>query len=89
MYSYRFIVHGKVQGVYYRGTVAQEMKKVGLSGTIQNLDDGTVEVCVTMNEEDYPLVISILEEGSAKSEVSHIDQKLIEEHFDKGFTILR
>ena len=89
MYTYQFIVHGKVQGVYYRGTVSQEMKHAGFSGTIKNLDDGTVEVCVTMKEEDYALVVSILEEGSAKSEVTHIDQKLIEEEFSEGFNILR
>jgi len=89
MYTYRFIVHGKVQGVYYRGTVSQAMKAAHFNGTIKNVEDGTVEVYVTLSDDDYAIVISILEEGSPKSVVDNITQSLCEEKFTDGFIILQ
>ena len=41
---YRFIIYGKVQGVFYRKSVSQELMKKQFKGYIQNLDDATVEV---------------------------------------------
>lgn len=88
MLTYRFIVSGKVQGVYYRATVSQAMKTAHFNGTIKNLQDGTVEVYVSIEDDDYAMVISILEEGSAKSVVENITQSICEEVFDKGFSII-
>ena len=89
MYTYRFIIHGKVQGVYYRGTIAQEMKAAHFNGSIKNLDDGTVEVYVSLSDTDYAMVISILEEGSPKSKVDNITQNICEEEINEGFIILK
>jgi acylphosphatase len=36
-------LHGKVQGVWYRGWTEQEAKALGLCGWVRNREDGTVE----------------------------------------------
>jgi acylphosphatase len=40
----RFRVTGLVQGVFYRQSTADEATRLGLSGAVRNLPDGSVEV---------------------------------------------
>ncbi len=40
----RFIVSGRVQGVFFRASTAREAGRLGLSGSATNLPDGRVEV---------------------------------------------
>lgn len=44
------IVSGRVHGVLYRDFTCRTARKLDLSGTVRNLDDGTVEV-VAQGEE--------------------------------------
>ncbi len=45
----RFVVYGRVQGVNFRGTAADEARRLGLHGRIWNRADGAVE-CVAEGE---------------------------------------
>lgn len=40
----RWLVAGKVQGVWFRASTRKEAEKLGLGGHAINLDDGRVEV---------------------------------------------
>ena len=44
MAAARFLVSGKVQGVWFRASTRQEAVRLGLRGSATNLDDGRVEV---------------------------------------------
>jgi acylphosphatase len=39
-----YLVSGKVQGVFYRASTTKQAIELGLTGTVQNLADGRVEV---------------------------------------------
>ena len=43
----RYWVHGRVQGVGFRGFVERAASELGLRGYTRNLDDGRVEVYAT------------------------------------------
>jgi len=76
---YRFIVFGKVQGVYYRKAVSQAFMKKQFKGYIQNLSDGTVEVVAEIFDDDFDPFIQILKEGSPLSAVEEIKYEIIDD----------
>lgn len=49
MTAARFIVTGKVQGVFFRASTREQMRTLGLRGHAKNLDDGSVEVVAAGN----------------------------------------
>lgn len=86
---YRFIIYGKVQGVFYRKSVSQAMMKKQFKGYIQNLNDGTVEVVAEVFDDDFKDFMAILEVGSPLSEVNEISHEIIDnaEFTTDGFEI--
>ena len=79
MESFRFLVYGKVQGVFYRKFVADKLRRMGIRGYVRNLPDGSVEVVVRATEEELEAIRRILEEGSPMSEVEEIVEEPLEE----------
>lgn len=80
---YRFIISGKVQGVFYRKSVSQEMMKKQFKGYIKNLSDGRVEVVAEVFDDELDTFMQILQEGSLLSEVKDIQYEIID---DADFT---
>ena len=74
---YRFIISGKVQGVFYRKSVSQEMMVKQFKGYIKNLDDGTVEVVAEIFDDEFDTFLQILQKGSLLSEVEDIQYEII------------
>jgi len=87
MQSYKFLVSGRVQGVYYRANVAKNAKKAGFSGYVKNLEDGRVEACVRCKDEDLEIFKGILLKGSMLSKVSSLEEALCEEDFSGVFMV--
>jgi acylphosphatase len=86
---YRFIISGKVQGVFYRKSVSQEMMKKQFKGYIQNLANGTVEVVAEIFDDEFDSFMAILKEGSLLSSVENIHYEIIDdaEFTTAGFEI--
>jgi len=76
---YRFIISGRVQGVFYRKSVSQALMKKQFKGYIQNLPDGTVEVVAEVFDEDFDTFMQILKEGSPVSSVENITYEIIDD----------
>jgi acylphosphatase len=86
---YKFIIFGKVQGVFYRKSVSQAMMKKQYKGYMQNRDDGTVEVVAEVFDDDFDTFMGILNEGSLLSSVEEIQYEIINdaEFATDGFEI--
>jgi len=79
----KFIVKGKVQGVFYRKFVSIAMNKKRVIGFIKNLNDGSVEVLIKAKKgSDISEILNILNEGSPKSEVESILMQECNERVD-------
>jgi acylphosphatase len=90
MQLYRFIVSGKVQGVFYRKSVSQNAMRAGYKGSVKNLSDGTVEVYAELIDDEINGFLELLREGSPASVVHDISYVLASNkrlEYD-GFVIL-
>jgi acylphosphatase len=76
---YRFIIFGRVQGVYYRKSVSQALMKKQFKGYIRNLSDGSVEVVAEIFDEDLDTFMNILQEGSLLSLVEDIKHEILDD----------
>ena len=76
MELYRFIVFGRVQGVFYRKAVSQAAMRKQIRGYVKNLPDGSVEVVAELIDDDLDDFIALLREGSP---LSHVDNIVYEE----------
>jgi acylphosphatase len=47
----RFLVSGRVQGVFFRASTRSEAERLGLAGSARNLADGRVEVIASGSDE--------------------------------------
>jgi len=69
------IVHGKVQGVFYREHVRKAAQKAAIKGFVRNLRDGTVEVVAEASEEKLAELLKECRKGSFMSRVDKIDEQ--------------
>jgi acylphosphatase len=42
----RLVIHGRVQGVFFRDSMRAEGQRLGIAGWVRNRHDGTVEAAV-------------------------------------------
>lgn len=69
----RFVVHGMVQGVFFRTTAAEEARRLRLTGRVWNRQDGAVE-CVAEGDPDaLERFRGWLERGPRLARVERVD----------------
>jgi acylphosphatase len=67
------LVGGRVQGVFYRATVAQRARELGLTGHAINLPDGRVEVLACGEADAVNRFVEWLWIGSSASKVTSVE----------------
>lgn len=79
------IVHGTVQGVFFRVHAQGEAHKLGLKGFVKNLPDGSVEVIAEGEELKLADFQGWLMKGHAPANVEKVDVKYSDatNEFDK------
>lgn len=69
----RIVVHGQVQGVFFRDGSQRVAERRGLTGWVRNRDDGTVEVAVQGDVDAVDAFVSWAERGPSAAEVNAVD----------------
>jgi acylphosphatase len=69
----RFLVCGRVQGVFYRDSTRQQAQALGLTGWVRNLFDGRVEVLACGTEPQLETFAKWLEIGPEYAKVTKIE----------------
>ena len=70
-------VSGKVQGVWYRASTKKKADELGLKGTVQNKDNGTVYIEVEGNEKALQQFIEWCKEGPEHANVTGVNSEEI------------
>ncbi len=82
------IVHGRVQGVFFREYTRRQAEQLGLYGWVRNLPDRTVETVFEGDAEKVAAMSQWLFEGSPQSNVTGVDLQEEETQNEfSGFTI--
>ncbi len=70
-------VTGRVQGVFYRASTQDEARRLGLTGWVMNMPDGSVELEAQGPDEKIEKLILWLHEGPPYSVVTNVEVKEI------------
>jgi acylphosphatase len=75
MPSARFIVSGRVQGVFYRASTREQALRLGLAGHAKNRLDGSVEVLASGEAEALDALERWLQQGPPAARVETVDRE--------------
>ena len=71
--SAQVIIHGWVQGVYFRAFTRDQARSLGLTGWVRNRRDGTVEACFEGEKEKVDQMVAWCRRGSPSSRVEQVE----------------
>jgi acylphosphatase len=83
----RAVVHGRVQGVFFRDTVRRAAEQRGVAGWASNRPDGTVEVWLEGDRDAVESMLRVLHDGPPRAEVERVDVAEVEPEGLGGFEI--
>lgn len=78
MIAARFLVSGKVQGVWFRGSAREQALRLGLRGHARNLADGRVEVLAVGEPVQVEAIERWLWQGPPLAKVENVSREDIE-----------
>jgi acylphosphatase len=70
----RVVVHGYVQGVFFRESTRRLAERKGLAGWARNNQDGTVEAVFEGEPEEVERLLEFMSEGPRGAEVARIER---------------
>ena len=81
------MVHGDVQGVFFRDSTRDEAERRGVAGWVTNRSDGTVEAVFEGDEEAVAAMVSFAREGSPQATVERVEESEEEPEGLDGFAV--
>ena len=86
----RAIIHGRVQGVFYRAWTQQQAHDLELKGWVRNLEDGNVELLAQGEKEPLEQLLRLCQKGPPAAQVEKVTTEWLDEDADyKDFSIVR
>ena len=83
----RAVVHGNVQGVFFRDSARREAEKIGVAGWITNNSDGTVEAVFEGDEDAVETMLGFCREGPGRADVERVEVSEEEPEGLEGFSV--
>ena len=69
----RLVVHGRVQGVYFRDSMRREALNLAVAGWVRNRSDGTVEAAVQGEPADVDAIVRWAHRGPERAQVERVE----------------
>ena len=70
------VIHGRVQGVGFRASLAWEAQKEGITGWVRNCRNGTVEAMLCGSDEAVAATITWTRRGPPGARVDRVEVEL-------------
>jgi acylphosphatase len=84
----RLLVHGRVQGVFFRQAAADEARQLGLRGWVRNLANGDVEIVAEGPRRELKILAAWAHQGPRLARVTGVEEAWSDYRGNEGaFTI--
>ena len=83
----RVVVHGDVQGVFFRDSTRDEAERRGVAGWVTNRSDGAVEAVFEGDPEAVAALVSFCREGPSQASVDRVEESEEEPEGLDGFRV--
>ena len=81
------VVHGTVQGVFFRSSTQDQATGRGVAGWVRNTAEGTVEVELEGASDDVEAVVDFVHRGPGAATVEHVEVTELEPTGASGFEV--
>ncbi|MGN6706995.1 MAG: acylphosphatase [Rhodanobacter sp.] len=81
----RFLVEGRVQGVFFRASTREQALALGIAGHAKNLDDGRVEVLAGGSDDALEALAQWLQQGPPAARVTVVAREDLPDQVLHGF----
>lgn len=71
--TFRLVIHGLVQGVFFRDSMRREAQRLGVAGWVRNRSDGCVEAAVQGEPASVDEIVRWARGGPQHAQVERID----------------
>jgi len=72
MKTLRLVIHGRVQGVFFRDAMRREAQRLGITGWVRNRNDGTVEAAVHGESAAMDAIVRWAHQGPRHAQVERV-----------------
>lgn len=69
----RLVIHGRVQGVFFRDSMRREADRLEVNGWVRNRDDGSVEAVVQGASHAVDAILRWAHRGPSHAKVEQVD----------------
>jgi acylphosphatase len=83
--SLRLRIHGRVQGVWFRGWAVAQAQELGLSGWVRNRQDGSVEAVISGPQTAVRAMVERCRRGPPGARVDAVLEEPADEQIRPGF----
>jgi acylphosphatase len=83
----RVVVHGHVQGVFFRDTTRRLAQQHGVSGWVTNRWDGAVEAVFEGEQDAVERLVSFMRDGPRGAQVDSVEVSEEESEGLRGFNV--
>ena len=81
------VVHGRVQGVFFRDSTREEAQSQGVAGWVGNRGDGAVEAVFEGSPEDVERMVEFCRSGPSSADVDDVEVSDEEPEGLEGFQV--
>ena len=83
----RVVVHGRVQGVFFRDSTRERAQSTGVAGWVTNRPDGAVEAVLEGDAEAVESMVRWMSEGPRRADVDEVEVNDEEPEGLEGFKV--
>jgi acylphosphatase len=73
MKTQHLLIHGRVQGVWFRESMRREAERLGVAGWVRNAPDGSVEAVIQGSDQAVDALIAWARSGPPQARVERIE----------------